>query len=226
MRKEALIKTLLIISGIIVLVNLVFLDIKVFEQEEKESVEVFIPQPSNISSQAVLPSITQEASSQLPIVEKETSFCPASCLEKIEEATRSINLPTPKTVVQRIPETSVKEFYVPLGSGSSSATTWEEIKNAEAYFDPQSYGKIKSITFEALMRIPTANGRVYARLYNVDDKIGLTETEVWVEGSTGVRVESSSFSLPQGKKLYRVQLKSTMGYEAVLDLGRLKIVVE
>ena len=217
MTKEKFIQIFLVVLGILVLVNIIFLDIKFFKGEE-EIAQIFVSQPSSIPDQT----------SPFPPSAKKEEFlsCPISCLEKINEATQSLTLPTPKTIIQKAPQSSVKEFYIPLGSGSSSSTTWEEIKNAEAYFDPKNYGKIQSITFEASMRIPTANGRVYARLYNVDDQSGLTETEVWIEGAKGVRVESVSFNLPQAKKLYRVQLKSTMGYEAVLDLARLKIVVQ
>lgn len=209
MNKEKLIQIFLTILAILVLANIIFLDIKVFKEGGREI--VILDQTSSPSA-----SVKEE---------KKVVSCPPSCLEKINEATQSLTFPTPKTIIQRAPQSSVKEFYIPLGSGSSSSTTWEEIQNAEVYFDPQDYGKIQSIIFEASMRIPTANGRVYARLYNVNDKNGLIETEVWIEGSTGVRTQSSSFNLPSGKKLYRVQLKTTMGYEAVLDLARLKIVV-
>lgn len=218
MNKEKLIQIFLAILAILVLANIIFLDIKVFKEGGREIAEILVSRPSPILDQTSSPSASVKE-------EEEVVSCPLSCLEKIDEATKSLALSTPKTVVQRAPQSSVKEFYIPLGSGSISSTTWEEIQNAEAYFDPWDYGKIQSITFEASMRIPTANGRVYARLYNVNDKNGLIETEVWVEGSTGVRTQSSSFNLPSGKKLYRVQLKSTMGYEAVLDLARLKIVV-
>jgi len=219
MDKGKLIQTFLIILGILALANIVFLDIKVFKEEGKEIAEIFVSQPSSVPDKISSPSSSIKK-------EKEILSCPPSCLEKINEATKSLTLPTPKTIIQKAPQSSVKEFYIPLGSGSSSSTSWEEIKNAEAYFDPQNYGKIQSITFEALMHIPTANGRVYARLYNVDNQTGLTETEVWIEGSTGIRVESASFNLPQAKKLYRVQLKTTMEYEAILDLARLKVVVQ
>lgn len=218
MDKEKLIQGFLIVLGLLVLLNIIFLDIKVFKGEGRGIAEIFVPRPSLDSA---------PTPSESPLREKLADLsCPSSCLEKINEATKSVTLPTPKTVVQTVSKTSVKEFYVPLGSGSTASNTWAEIKNAEAYFDPGNYGKIKSITFEALMHIPTANGRVYARLYNVDDKNGLVETEIWAEGSTGVRVESSSFSLPSGNKLYRAQLKSSMGFEAILDLARLKVMVE
>lgn len=218
MDKEKLIQGFLIVLGLFVVSNIIFLDIRVFTGEGRGIDKIFVSQPSSEPAPTL---------SESPLREKLGDLsCPSSCLEQINEATKSLALPTPKTVVQTVAKTSVKEFYVPLGSGSSSSTTWAEINNAEVYFDPGNYGKIKSITFEALMHIPTANGRVYARLYNVDDKNGLVETEIWAEGATGVRVESSPFFLPSARKLYRVQLKSSMGFEAILDLARLKVVVE
>jgi len=76
------------------------------------------------------------------------------------------------------------------------------------------------------MRIPTANGRVYAKLYNVTDKHDVWYSEVWVEGSTSYRAETTSINLSSGRKLYRVMMKSQMSNEVVLDLARLKIVLK
>ena len=216
MDKEKFLRIFLVILGILVIINLIFLDLNFFKEDKREAIKSLSIDSLSVSDR-VQPAEEKEG--------KDLS-CPAPCLEKIAEATGSAVLPTPKTIIQTIPQSSVKEFYIPLGSGSSSSTTWENIQNAEAYFDPKNYGKIQSIIFEASMRVPTGNGKVYARLYNVDGQTGLIETEIWTEGSSGVRVESLSFNLPSTRQLYRVQLKTTMGFEAILDMARLKVTVK
>lgn len=218
MDKEKFFRIFLVILGILVIINLIFLDLNFFKEDRKEITKGLSADSLSVSDQSQSVSTEEKEDKDLS--------CPVSCLEKIAEATGAAVLPTPKTIIQQSSQSSVKEFYIPLGSGSSSSTTWEGINNAEAYFDPKNYGKIQSMIFEASMRIPTGNGKVYARLYNVDDQNGLIETEIWTEGSGGIRVESSSFNLPSARRLYRVQLKTTMGYEAILDLARLKVTVK
>ncbi len=58
------------------------------------------------------------------------------------------------------------------------------------------------------------------------DKHDVWYSEVWAEGSTNYRAESANISLSEGRNLYRVMMKSTMGYEAILNSARLKIVLE
>ena len=80
--------------------------------------------------------------------------------------------------------------------------------------------------FEAFLRIPTGNGRAYAKLYNVTDKHDVWFSEVMVEGGNTQRVESKNIGLDAGRKIYRVTMKTAMGYEAVLESARLKIILE
>lgn len=118
-----------------------------------------------------------------------------------------------------------KELYIPLGKGSVSNMNWVELGGVEAVIDMDRYPDVESVIFEASMRIPTANGKAYAKLYNVTEKHDAWFSEVWAEGSEGYRAESGKVILSPGRKLYRVKMKSTMGYEAILDLARLKILL-
>ena len=102
----------------------------------------------------------------------------------------------------------------------------ECINGAEAVIDLANYPQIKSIIFEASMRIPTANGRVYAKLYNVTEQHDVWYSEVSSEGPVSKREESKEISLASDRKLYRVMMKSTMGYEALLDSARIKIILK
>jgi hypothetical protein len=170
--------------------------------------------------------------SPVTILPLERTSCPKSCLEEIASVTASLALknpspiPTPKTSPSPSLKPQPREYYVPLGAGSVASQDWADVPSAEAYLDPANYGKIKSVIFEALLKVPTGNGKVYARLYNVNDKMGIFESEVLAEGANGMRVESTKISLSPGNKLYRVQLKNTLGAESLLELGRIKIMVE
>ncbi|MEK7166247.1 MAG: hypothetical protein AAB874_05570 [Patescibacteria group bacterium] len=157
--------------------------------------------------------------------------------EKLKEATSSLSLqvdslvrvsPAPKvqqSIINSPINEGVKEFYIPLGSSSTKSTEWVDVTGVEAYVAPDNYGQIKEMYFEASMRIPTNNGRVYVRLKNVTDNTSLFESELSTEGSTGGLVSSGRIPVPTTTKLYRVQLKTTLGAEALLDNARIKLFI-
>lgn len=195
------------------LANFALLNIKVFLKKE----EVSFPLP--------------EAVKETPVVsQEEASICPPACLDKIFEATAAATETVTKPPVPKgekvVSQPAVKEFYIPFGSGSTKSNEWIELPGVEAVIDSANFPNVKSIIFEATLRIPTANGRVYAKLYDVTSKHDVWFSEVWAEGSTSYRAESANISLSPGRNLYRLMMKSTMSYEAILDLARLKIVLE
>lgn len=163
--------------------------------------------------------------------------CPISCVAKINQATSSMNIqPTerPAKTVSKKTETSsspiqigssVKEFYIPFGSGSSSAGDWTDIPGLQAYVDSTQYGKIRSVVFEATIRIPTGNQIGYARLFNATDKHPVWFSEVSLEGGTPKLLTSAPITLDKGNKLYQVQMRTSLKYQTFLDQARLRITV-
>ena len=188
-------------------VNLLFLDIVVFSQPKPQA-------PSQVMVESV-PNPTQADSS-----------CPSACTAKIDEELKKSRAgsispiaPAVATVAQ-----SAKEFYVPLGTGTTKNSDYEDILSAEAYIDTGNYSSIKQAVVELFLRNPTGNGRIYAKLYNVTDKHDVWFSEVFTEGGGPVVKKEVTVTLDRGKKLYRVMMKSTMKYDAWLDNARIKII--
>lgn len=216
------------IVSLVLLGDLIFLNIKFFS---------IIP-PSNIQS---------SQSRALPTLfpSNVDSVCSSACTQMIKETVKNsistllpISSPTVVPTIQptkapitqttqvvTVQSNGVKEFFVPLGSGTTTSEQWITLTGLGAQINPSNYQKIKSVNFEASLRIPTGNGRLYARLINVTDNVPLEETSVYVEGTVGQLV-TSSFSLRSGNKTYGVQLRSTLNYEGVLDIARIKITTE
>ncbi len=205
-------KEVLFLLVLFLLINILILDIKLFADEEKEAIS---PTPSETQPE-VTPPVVQ------PV---ENDACPSACLEAIAESITTGSTPTTTPPVVTTTEPAVKEFYIPLGSGSTSSSTWVELPGIESVIDMENYPNVKEIIFEATMRIVTGNGRVYAKLYNVSDKHDAWYSEVYAEGSGGYRAESGNIILAPGRKVYRVMMKSTMGTEAILDNARIKILL-
>lgn len=195
----------------LVLLNLLFLDFVLVNGQKVQVIEKRIPM-STISS-----------------------TCPASCLSEISNATKSATLPirptsiftptpTVKTVSQTQNSSSVKEFFVPFGTGSSSSDDWQDISGLKATLDPVNYGNIKTVAFEATIRIPTGNETAYVRLYNATDKHPVWFSDVSLEGGVPQLLISKPIALDSGNKTYQVQMKTSLKYPAYLDQSRLHII--
>ena len=193
--------------------NLLFLDLKVFSPDL--SVKV-----SDITS-VVSPTIQSVPDS---------SSCPQACISLIDRVNTTNNValgttPNSPTNPQVIISTSTHESYIPLGSGSTSKTTWEDLTATETIIDTSNYGKIKEAYFIASLRNPTKNGSVEAQLYNVTDKHPVWYSPITM-GTESQTLSSSKITLDNGNKLYRVQLKSTLGVLVYLDNAKIRIVTE
>ena len=205
-------KTILRIFAFLVLINLLFLDAVLFKGQKTEIIEKTVP--SNVVLNA----------------------CPASCLSEIKNATKTASLsikpiviltptPTVKPTSQAQTSSSVKEFFVPFGSGSNSSDDWQDIPGLKATLDPANYGNIKTVTFEATIRIPTGNEVAYARLYNATGKHPVWFSEVSLEGGTPQLLISKPITLDSGSNTYQVQMKTSLKFQAFLDQSRLHIII-
>lgn len=153
--------------------------------------------------------------------------CSSSCEEKIEALNRKIDdMIAKKDSSQTVISSSigsVKEYYIQLGSGFTKSNTWQDIVGAEALIDTSNYPAIKSVTFEAFLNIPTANGITKAKLYNVTDKHDVWFSELSSEGPVLTKKEAT-ITLEPGAKLYRVMGLSSLKYDANIQNARIRIV--
>lgn len=206
---------------VIVLLNSIILDVLVFKN-------LFAPlRSSQPSAQSIS---AQQYTISAPGSGNDANMCPNSCINEIKNATSSMSLkPQPSIITQQVNQqvytvtSSVKELFIPLGGGTNSTDDWADLAGIQAYVDTRNYGKIKTVVFEAALRIPTGNEVAYARLYNVTDKHPVWNSEVSLEGGTPKLVVSSLFTLDEGNKLYQVQMKTSLKFQAILDQARIHI---
>lgn len=208
-------QTIFRILTFLVLLNLIFLDAVIFRGQKAEIIErtVSMPITSNV--------------------------CPTSCLSEIIKATEAATLsvepnsqptgePTPTPTAELVSPTQagslVKEFFVPFGTGSSSSDDWQDVQGIRATLDLDNYGSIKTVVFEASVRIPTGNEIAYVRLYNVTDKHPVWFSDVSLEGGTPALLISKPITLGSGNKTYQVQMKTSLKFQAFLDQSRLHII--
>ena len=176
--------------------------------------------------------ISQAAATSVPssAVPVNSKNCSSGCLTAIKDATSSLKLtseipaiPATKNVVTQ-PETSkVQEFFIPLGSGSSTASDWTDVSGVRAEIDSTKYPNIQKILFEASVHVPDTNQIVEVRLYNETDKYVVGNSEFLYPSNTTQNFRIASIQLGQGAKIYTVQMKTQLQHNAVLDQARIHI---
>ena len=188
---------------------------------------------------------TQAVNGQLPVTapsqtndnpsNQNNQLCSNSCLAQIFQATSSSKsslitiTPTSAPLDTPAPAASVsqvKEFFVPLGSGSNSSDDWQDVAGAKVSIDTTNYPSIKSATFEALVHIPTGNEIAYVRLFNETDKHPIWTSEMSLEGGTPQLLVSKPIALDPGSKTYKVQMKTSLKFQAILDQSRIHIITD
>lgn len=209
---DKLIKICLSVVAGLVIINLLFIDLFLISKESGQSEKNELAK-----SQIIEPEVQPQPSPSL-------DFCGPVCQQTINEAVATLASQPQKTTVPF--KTKPSETYIAVGAGSTSSQDWTDIPGAEVYIDTTKYGTIKEAYFEAQLRIPTANGSVCARIFNQTDKAFVYSSEVCSNSQKGERVTSSKINLYAGNKLYRIQMKISMPYEGILDLGRVKLIWE
>lgn len=197
--------------GILVLlllisINLVILDFKLFYQGN------FLSQNSQTESFPV-------------IVPSPSTQCPAACLDLISQSTASSNIGSPfpsDTALPSIPS-PLKEYFIPLGTGTTSKNDWENLVSTETVINPAVYGSIQETYLIVSLKNTTRNGQVEARLYNATDNYPIYGSHVIMTDKSEQTITSQKFALPLTSKLFRIQLKSSLSFSVSLENARLKI---
>lgn len=200
-------------------INLFILDLKVFSPQEN----------SRFSDVATGVSPLPTRSAPPASLENQTASCPQSCLSVIEEATRSSSViggpePAPSASLNQTFSSPAREFYIPLGSGSTAKNTWEDLSGTETVIDPANYGNIREAYFIASLKNQTQNGQTEVQLYNVTDKHPVWGSHLTMNGPIEQTLASGKIVLDTGNKLYRVELKSSMQYPVSLDSAKIRII--
>ncbi len=198
--------------------NLFILDLKVFtpssaiQLSDITSVSTVNPTPTN-NPNAILP---------------QNLLCPNSCLTAIQQATESsrVGSNSQSTIANQQSTTITRESYIPLGSGSTSKSDWEDLTATETILNPANYGRIKEAYFIASLTNPTQNGQIEAQLYNVTDKHLVWGSLVIMNGPPSQTITSDKIVLDTGTKLYRVQLKSSLQFPSSLNNAKIRIISE
>lgn len=218
--KERLPKIFLIFLGILILLNLVFLDFQLFFKKEE-------PEPKPVS----LPSADYQSLSENG-AERQEAECSLDCQglidQKIAAALSGLPSPFSEKKSSSVPTSSQnsapKIAYVPICSeGSSVSLAWENIVSSEFHFDLNDYPGAREVRLVASLRAVNSSAQVSARLYDQTNYRGVDYSDLISKGSDFKTIESSGITIWRGNNKYLVQLKSADGNEVQLKEAKLKI---
>ena len=225
--KEKILPILIIVIAILVLANLVFLDVRYLGQPQKSlptaTESAFQTAPTSLSSSPSSSAVSEtcETTCQQLIDEKiAQAIATLSGKETTKESKTAEKTTTPKPSQPQV-------IYIPLGGGGSTISRdWTDVGNAEVYLDVNDYPNLEKAYFEGFIKVKHGNGKVFARLYDVNHSIGVQGSDIESASENFTLVESGTLNFWQGKNLYRIQIKSLNGYEASIDSGRIKIILK
>lgn len=134
-----------------------------------------------------------------------------------------------KEVVERVVErvsspvqtsSGPKSYYVPIGAGETTSTSWVDLPGAEITFNLADFGNVKQVFFEA--QLVSSAGLVKARMW--DKAMGgmITGSEIsHVAGDA--KLVSAPVTIPTGGRTIGVQLVSEVQQPVKLLSSRLRI---
>lgn len=151
--------------------------------------------------------------------------CPASCISEINYATSSMKLSNTAAVSSTVVNSSVKDYYVTLGSGTSTATSWTDVTGLQTTINPTNYPNINQIVFEVSLYIPTGNEYASIRLWDVTDGYAVWNSEMTISGGQPQYLVSNPITLAPGNKLYQVQALTQLQAPAIINQSRVHIIL-
>ncbi len=217
MRKFLTLKNFIVFTLIFILLNLAYLDIdSMTAKSNTNTTSVNVANPLQTS----LCANCQTEINQLQTDVNRIMQLNAITITPTLTPTPVVNAATLNSQPTGIPQ----EYYVPFGSGGGNYSDWTNVPGLQAYVDSNSYGKIKSVVFEVSLHIPTGNEVASVRLVNATDGRVIAGSQIDFKGNTTSELLTSQpLTLDYGQKLYVVQLKTQLNYNAVIDQSRLHI---
>lgn len=176
----------------------------------------FIAHDSNLGRNA--PSVTPSPSSS-----PSATLTPTPCDD--------CESPTPTIVQNQNSSKSagnpqVKDYFIPLGSGTVQSQQWVNVPGVEATVDFGQYQNIQSVLFEASISLPAASQVVSVQLVNVTDNQPVWNSTMSTNGSQSQYLVSQPLIYTTGLKTYQVQMQSQLQAPATLVQGRIHIILE
>ncbi len=210
-KDEKFVSFIFSIEGLIIIfliANIIYLNIYIFNNLSKEK-------PSENKS-GLLTNSTSSPSS---------TIFPTPCID-CSNQNASTTITQPKQLSTAPIQNTVKDYFIPLGSGTNQTSDWTDVPGVQTMIDFNQYQNIKEIHFEASIYVPTANESVSVRLYNVTDNHPVWYSDVTMNGNSSAYLTSPAIIYDTGSKWYQVQMKTQLQALATLVQSKIHITLK
>lgn len=232
---------------IFILINLIFLNIKVLNQQGISAGKITQTISQQPRDTAQVTSSKDDLSPELiaPTVSTVSADCSTACLTQLDkridtkinllrqEINKQIVAAIPSSSVVQLPSTkststtstqSIKELIVNFGGdGSTTSTSWTDMSTTDINFNPANYPGAIGFYFQANLRADAPDKTTYARVYDATHFVGVIGSDISSLGMTSNLVESGKLTFLSGPLRLRVQIHSLNGNSAFLDSARIRI---
>lgn len=214
---------LVLILGLAIFGNLIFLDYKILSQKATQD---YIIRPAEVKV-APVPIATTSAESSTDF----QALIDTKIGQLREELLKTLQTPTPKPAVKTAPPPQAppgpKELYINFGnSGSTTATSWTDVSGTDITFDAANYPGVKAFYFQANLKSDAPDRQTFSRIYDATHSVGVQGSEMNYAGLTSKLTESGSLTFLSGRLTLRVQIHSLNGNLATNESPRIRVVYQ
>lgn len=216
-----------IILGILAF-NVVILDYFMFVSRPRSIVQnISLGNETNTASPSSVAVTTTDGQTIQAAPAVITNACPNTCLTAIKTATESLQLTqnvTNNTTTTQQVTSGAQEYFVPFGGASgASQGSFTTLSALQSYVNMSNYTNVSSVVFEVSI---TGSGIAQAQLYNATDGYAIPNSQVSTPGGNPQLLISQPLTLPQGNKLYQVQIQTQLSNPATINSARLHITLK
>ena len=171
-----------------------------------------VPQVNNLKSPPPSSSSSSSSDSRVNELEAEVTELKmrVSALEKASPAAPAL--------------ASQSTVYIPVGSAAGPWTNidWYTLNEYEVSLDPANYPGYTGMSLEVNFRLVEPSGTGSVRLYNATDGSALSSQVDTTSTDFGLKT-SGAFKLANGRKTYKLQMKSSERKELFIQSARIKV---
>lgn len=209
------------ILGLAVIANLVFVDYQILKKGNAQK------EPQTESSKQVIQS--QKSTSSASCLADCQAIIDTKLAQAKNDLLKTFQSPTPqpKTTTQTTTtsQPQPKEIYISLGGGGSTTSTdWTDVSGSNIDLDFSRYPGAKGFYFQANLKSDAPDRTSFARLYDVNNKVGIQGSEINYTGLTSKLIESGPLTFHfTGKLTLIIQIHSLNGNLATVESPRIRV---
>lgn len=129
-----------------------------------------------------------------------------------------------QTVVQQTVVQTPQQIFIPIGDGSTTASSYTALPGVQVTIDSSKYPNISSVQFEANVSVTGGNGMAYAQLYDSTQNHPVWYSQLQSNSPTGSLQTSQNITLDSGVNTYVVQAYTALNqYPANVSTARIQI---